>query len=113
MRTPRYLLGQTYRTIRDNPKPKKTAVLAKPKRKETGCITERHQAYRRSVLCHGGLWVDTYYYTNETEAVQAGAVFEMYNYSMANEKAASGRRRSLDFVHPEFGKLFAAVVFDY
>lgn len=95
------------------PAAKPILLPKKPKPKETGCITERHQAYRRSVLCHGGLWVDTYYYTNETEAVQAGAVFEMYNYDEPREKAASGRRRNLDFEHPALGKLFAASVFDY
>lgn len=83
------------------------------KDKETGCLTNCKQAYRRSVLYQIGVFINTYYYKNETEAVQAGAVFEMHNYMCTKEKSASGRRRNLDFVHPTLGKLFAATIFDY
>lgn len=86
---------------------------AKPKPRGTGPITERHQAYRRSILCHGGMWVDTYFYPSPTEAVQAGAVFELYNSDVPSEKKASGRRAEKDFLHPTLGMLYAADVFDY
>jgi hypothetical protein len=107
--TPRYYHG----TANAKRQPPKAVIPKKPKPKETGPITERHQAYRRSVLCHSSVFVDTYFYDNETEAVQAGAVFEMYTYAVPREKAASGRKKELDFVHPVHGQLFAAAVFDY
>lgn len=79
----------------------------------TGVITKRHQAYHRSVLCHAGLFVDTYFYDSPTEAVQAGAVYELYNSKCLKEKLASGRRPEKDFLHPTLGMLYAADVFDY
>jgi hypothetical protein len=69
--------------------------------------------FKKSLFREGGMWVDTYYYATDEEAHQAGDFFaEMRSYD-EKEMKASRRRPELDFVHPEYGPLFAATIFDY
>ena len=107
---PVYLPGRKYQAINDKAVPKKPVEQFKG----NGVITTYTQACKRATLVRRGIiWVDTYYYDSPTEAVQAGAVFELYNSSSADEKKASGRRAEKDFLHPTLGMLYAADVFDY